>query len=68
MRVSSGLFRRSQFRLRRKEMTMFSRIALAFAFATVVIVALPAFVATSHAQATVPWGECTTNYYGTGPC
>jgi hypothetical protein len=49
-------------------MTMFSRIALAFAFATVVIVALPAFVATSHAQATVPLGECTTNYYGTGPC
>jgi hypothetical protein len=29
---------------------------------------LPGSVGRSFAQATVPQGSCTTNYYGTGPC
>ena len=47
---------------------MLSRIALAFALVAAVIAALPGFVGSSQAQATVPYGECTTNYYGHGPC
>jgi hypothetical protein len=47
---------------------MLSKIALAFALATALIGALPTLGATAFAQATVPWGECTTNYYGHGPC
>jgi hypothetical protein len=49
-------------------MTMLNKIALAFALATALIGAMPAFVGVAFAQATVPQGECTTNYYGHGPC
>src|ERR1700720_555080 len=49
-------------------MTMLNKIALVFALATALAGALPAFVGTALAQATVPQGECTTNYYGHGSC
>ena len=40
---------------------MLNKIALVFALATALAGALPAFVGTALAQATVPQGECTTN-------
>jgi hypothetical protein len=49
-------------------MTMLNKIALTFALATALMAALPNFVGMALAQATVPQGECTTNYYGHGPC
>jgi hypothetical protein len=49
-------------------MTMLNKIALVLALATALAGALPAFVGMALAQATVPQGECTTNYYGHGPC
>ncbi len=45
-----------------------SKITLAFAFAIAFLATLPLSVGSSFAQATVPQGSCTTNYYGTGPC
>jgi hypothetical protein len=47
---------------------MLSKITLAFAFALAILTAVPAFVGSSFAQSTVPQGQCTTNYYGKGPC
>ena len=47
---------------------MLKKIALTFSLATALVGALPAFVGMAFAQATVPQGECTTNYYGHGPC
>jgi hypothetical protein len=47
---------------------MFSKITLSFAFAIALLATLPGSVGSSFAQATVPQGSCTTNYYGTGPC
>jgi hypothetical protein len=47
---------------------MLNKIALVFALATALIGALPTFVGAAFAQATVPQGECTTSYYGHGPC
>jgi hypothetical protein len=49
-------------------MTMLKKIALTLALATALVGALPAFAGMAFAQATVPWGECTTNYYGHGSC
>src|ERR1700731_3825996 len=51
-----------------RRMTMLNKIALVFALAAALAGALPAFVGTALAQATVPQGECTTNYYGHGSC
>jgi len=47
---------------------MLKKIALTLALATALVGALPAFAGMAFAQATVPWGECTTNYYGHGSC
>jgi hypothetical protein len=47
---------------------MLSKVTLALAFAIAILAALPASVGSSFAQSTVPQGECTTNYYGKGPC
>ena len=45
---------------------MLKKISLAFAFVTALAVALPAF---ALAQGGFPkFGECTTYYYGHGPC
>jgi hypothetical protein len=49
-------------------MTVRNKIAAAFVLAAVLAGALPAFIGMAFAQGTVPWGECTTNYYGHGPC
>jgi hypothetical protein len=49
-------------------MTMLNKIALVLALVTALAGAVPAFVGMAFAQATVPQGECTTNYYGHGPC
>ena len=47
---------------------MLNKIARLLALATALAGAVPAFVGMALAQATVPQGECTTNYYGHGPC
>jgi hypothetical protein len=49
-------------------MSMLSKITLAFALAVAFLATLPLSVGSSLAQATVPQGACTTNYYGTGSC
>jgi hypothetical protein len=47
---------------------MSKKISLAFALITA-LVALPALGGMALAQGGFPqWGECTTNYYGHGPC
>jgi hypothetical protein len=47
---------------------MLKKISLAFALVTA-LVALPALGGMALAQGGFPqWGECTTNYYGHGPC
>jgi hypothetical protein len=43
---------------------MLSKITLALAFAIAVLTTLPAFAQYQDA----PYGSCTTNYYGKGPC
>jgi hypothetical protein len=45
-------------------MTMLSKIVLALALAIAVI--LPTLIGTSFAQNSTR--DCTTNYYGKGPC
>jgi hypothetical protein len=47
---------------------MLSKITLPFAFAIALLATLSASVGSSFAWPTVPQGECTTNYYGKGPC
>jgi hypothetical protein len=47
---------------------MLSKITLALAFAIALFATLSASVGSSFAQSTVPQGQCTTNYYGKGPC
>jgi hypothetical protein len=48
---------------------MSSKITLALAFAIAVLTVLPASVGSSFAQSqNAPYGSCTTNYYGKGPC
>ena len=47
---------------------MLKKIALTFALAAALVGEQPAFIGMAFAQATVPWGECTTNYYGHGSC
>jgi hypothetical protein len=49
-------------------MTVLMKIAMAVVLAAALAGALPAFMEMAFAQASVPWGECTTNYYGHGPC
>ena len=47
---------------------MLKKISLAFALVTA-LVALPALGGMALAQGGFPqWGECTTYYYGHGPC
>ena len=48
---------------------MLKKISLAFALATA-LVALPALggMALASNGGFPQWGECTTNYYGHGPC
>ena len=48
---------------------MLKKISLAFALVTTLAVALPAFAGLALAQGySAQWGECTTYYYGHGPC
>jgi hypothetical protein len=48
---------------------MLSKITLALAFAIAILTTFPAFVGSSFAQwQDAPYGSCTTNYYGKGPC
>jgi hypothetical protein len=49
---------------------MLKKISLAFALVTALAVALPTFTGMALASAGyIPqYGECTTNYYGHGPC
>jgi hypothetical protein len=68
MRRWRGLISASQSGFEARRMTMLNKIALVFALATALAGALPAFVGMAFAQATVPQGECATNYYGHGPC
>jgi len=49
--------------------TMLKKISLAFALATALAGALPAFAGMALAQGySAQFGECTTTYYGHGPC
>jgi hypothetical protein len=68
MRRWRGLISASRSGFDARRMTMLNKIALVLALATALAGALPAFVGMALAQATVPQGECTTNYYGHGPC
>jgi hypothetical protein len=68
MRRWRGLISASQSGFDAGRMTMLNKIALVLALATALAGAVPAFVGMAFAQATVPQGECTTNYYGHGPC
>jgi hypothetical protein len=48
---------------------MLKKISLAFALVAALAVALPVFTGMALAQGySAQWGECTTNYYGHGPC
>ena len=48
---------------------MLKKISLAFALVTALAVALPALGGIALAQGySAQFGECTTNYYGHGPC
>jgi hypothetical protein len=47
---------------------MLKKMSLAFALVTA-LVTLPALAGMALAQGGFPkWGECTTDYYGHGPC
>jgi hypothetical protein len=48
---------------------MSSKITLALAFAIAVLTVLPASIGSSFAQSqNAPYTDCTTFFYGKGPC